>query len=202
MSRLNERLARLPHWQIDAVGLGVCILLGALWYEVGFTPLASARAERAALTQDLEAKREDAGHFQKLIQAHESAQTKLREQIRAGAVTLQKPDHLLQRLQELSAAAHDAGLDVGEIKPGDPAPEARFTTVPIHLSGTGRYKAFALFLHGLRSKFPDTALLSLELRGEPEMSEKPARFGFDLVWFAAPTAPAAKAAPPAPVPKK
>jgi len=193
----SERLGALKPWQIDALGLLACALLAALWYAAGYGPLAEARAAREAMQQDIAGKKDESLHQGKVLKAHQSICAQLQAQARAGAVALESPEHLLERIKALTAAANSAALKLDEIKPSPALPGERFTSVPIHLSGSGPFRAMAAFLHGLRATFPDTGVVGFELRGEPEMSEKPVRFSFDLVWYAAPAAGEPKGAPKA-----
>ena len=61
MPPLMQRMTRLRLWQIDAIGLGLCCVLGAAWYFGGVARLTSARAEQESLRasiQELESDRD------------------------------------------------------------------------------------------------------------------------------------------------
>lgn len=187
-----DRLVKMDSWQINAIGLVACAALGALWYAAGFTPLSEARAAREAQQRGLDVKREDAAHLVRMEQAHQLSLERIKADANKGAVTLEPVEQLLTRIGVFSRAAAEAGLTLDEIKPGAPIARERFTVLPIHLSGTGTFPGCAGFLHGLRSRFPDTGVIGLELHGEPEQSEKPARFVLELAWYAAGPAAATK----------
>ena len=186
MRRLVQRLSTLESWQVNALGLAACAALAGLWYVAGYSPLSQARADRQGLEQELDQKRDTVAHLVKMRLAHEESLDRIRqEQARSGVPRLQPADQLLDRISAISRAAATAGLTLDEIKPGTPVVRERFTVVPIHLAGTGSFPGCELFLHTLRTTFPDTGLTGLDLRGEPEQADKPGRFVLDLAWYAA-----------------
>ena len=187
MSRgITYRFAGLKLWQIDAVGIGACAALAALWYAIGVSPLASARAERQRLDTAVSEMQAEAGRLASLERAQRKALAAERSKLDASSITLAPADQINQRVGDLNALAAASELRVDEIKPGAPVSHERYTSVPIVVSGQGTYHGVTAFLHQLRAKFPDIGLPQFELRGEPGLIDRPARYSLSLVWYAAP----------------
>ena len=184
MGASSHRLAKLEPWQINAMGLLATVALAGLWYAAGYSPLSEARAARDGVRLDLQEKREALDHLNKVRLAYEQSLERIRDEAKRGSLELRPVGQLLDRISALSKAAAMAGMTLDEIKPGTPIPRERFTVLPIHLAGTGTFPGCASFLHGLRADFPDTGVVGMDLRGEPEQTDKPARFVLDLAWYA------------------
>jgi Tfp pilus assembly protein PilO len=185
MSGLASRIGKLAEWQLDALGAALCTAVAAAWYFAGYAPLAEAKAQRVAVAEEARAKTEELEHLWKMGRGHRESLTRTRLARESMAVRLDSPEQLLQRVSSLSKAAAETGLVLDEIKPGTLTLHERFSTVPIRMSGIGGYTAAAEFLHGLRGAFPDLGVVGMDLRGEPEQVDKPPRFVFSLVWYAA-----------------
>lgn len=183
---------RLSLWQIDAIGLAVCALLAGVWYLAGVEPLSQARAARASLDASLAEKSAEADHVRSVKADTERLLASIRTQIQEDAVQLQSVDALTHRVADLTQLARGHALRLDEIKPGAAVSGSRFTVIPIRVTGGGTYVGCVAFLTTLHEKYPDVGLSSMDLRGEPDMPERGARFTFDLVWYAAPPAAAAK----------
>lgn len=179
-------------WRIDAAGLAVCALLGAIWYFAGLKPLSDARAEHDVLQEQLTdrggALEERSGERTARLRQVAAMKTK----IDSGKVKLQNVDQLNKRIAEISALAGQAHLRVDELRPGAPVALRRYTTVPVRLDGTGSFPECVRFLHDLHEQFHDTGVVGFELRGEPEAPDKPSTFVLNLVWYADPPLPTAR----------
>jgi len=91
-------------------------------------------------------------------------------------------------IAELTDRAGKSAINIEDISPGKPVHSLRFDVVPIKVAGAGTYRTCALFIHNLRKTFPDTGVASFSLSGNPSDPTEPAKFQFDLEWFAAPSA--------------
>jgi hypothetical protein len=103
----------------------------------------------------------------------------------AGTVVLQGIEQTTKRQGDIRALAETHHLRVDEVKPGTPAPHRRCTAVPIILSGSGGAADCAAFLHDLRTQFRDVSIVAMRLAGDPENPDRPAKFMFNFVWYAA-----------------
>ncbi len=68
------------------------------------------------------------------------------------------------------------------------AAQARYTTVPIRISGEGNYRSVAAFFRRLRERCHDTGVTGFDLKSVDKGDTTESRFVFNLVWYAAPTA--------------
>lgn len=181
-----RHLESLKLWQIDAIGLGVCTALALLWYVAGVSPLATARAERQKLDQEVSEMRAEADRLVATARTQKKRIAAERMKVSASTITLAPADQINQRVGTLHSLAAESELRIDEIKPGTPVTHERYTSVPIMISGQGTYRGVAAFLHKLRGQFPDIGLPQLELTGEPALIDRPARYSMSLVWYAAP----------------
>jgi hypothetical protein len=62
--------------------------------------------------------------------------------------------------------------------------------MPIKLSGSCTYGAFARFLAELKHTFPDTEVVEFKLTGTPNNKKTEASFALSCLWYAAPVATA------------
>jgi Tfp pilus assembly protein PilO len=177
---------RLTILQIDGLGVAIGAVLAAVWYFAGLEPLSQARADRRSALSTLEERSREASGLSATKSEQERALAATRASLENGVVRLDSAEKINDRVGRLTELARETGLRLDQIKPGAGTASTRFTTVPIRVSGTGRYPGFSEFLHRLHSQFPDIGLATLNLIGEPEMGDRDARFAFDLVWYAAP----------------
>lgn len=190
------RMKNLKLWQIDALGLAVCAAFALLWYAVGLQPLAQAKAQRLSMIDDAAEREKKATQAEASQHSAQQDLAKLSAQVKAGAVQLEPVAKFSAREADVQLLAGAFRLIIDEIKPAATIPTPRFTTVAFTMTGSGSTVDCALFLHELRSKFPDVGVTSFDLKGQPENTERPGTFTFDLIWYAAPASqpdqPAAK----------
>ena len=189
--RIAQRFPAAALWQIDALGLGVCAALGALWYFAGLQPVSQAAASRETLEAQLTERDTRLSELFASRSTHQRAAASLEEKIHAGSVNLRPVGDVNTRVAELNTLAVRHHLRIDEVRPGAPLTLQRYVTVPIRLGGRGTYAECSRFLHALRTELRDMGVAGFDLRGEPEAPDKPPTFVFTLVWYAAPAAPPA-----------
>jgi Tfp pilus assembly protein PilO len=172
-------------WTIDAGGIVVCILLSVALYYAGLQPLAAGYDRYLAQQSELEIKQQSATTSNASLQTLQRRLGSLQQQLTDNPLRLQPATAINKRLGELTDLAAQLGLRMEDVQPGKSNSGARFETVTIHLAGTGAYRTCVLFLHRLREKFPDTAVTSFHLSGNPNDTASIANFEFDLQWFTA-----------------
>lgn len=186
-----NRFKNLTLWQIDAAGICICAVLALVWYAAGLQPLAQAKAQRVAMIDEA-ASHEDAAT--KAEAEQHAAATDLDAVLKQQAqqsVKLCTVDHQTARQAELVKLATTHHLTSDEVKPGATTVGTRFTTIALSMTGTGTAVDLAEFLHDVRTLLPDFGVASFDVRGEPENTERPARFTLNFVWYAAPSGAAA-----------
>lgn len=179
---------RLSIWQIDAIGLGVCAALAALWYFAGLQPLSEAKAARAALGSTVVERGQEAQRLRTLVADIDKQIVAVQAELDSGSIHLVPADGLNERVADLTRLAHEQGLRLDQIRPGAPVALPRFSKVPIQVAGAGTSADCARFLSAVHARYPDVGVAAMDIRGEPEMPERGTRFVLDLVWYAAPDA--------------
>jgi Tfp pilus assembly protein PilO len=177
---------RLGRWQIDAIGLAVCVLLTLLVYLGAIRPIRQRYGAVQARRAELDAKSQQA---RKLAQQHAAIERRLKavaDQLARGPLQPVPSTRVNQRIAQVTDLACRCGLKVDEVRPGKTQSLPHFDAVPIRLSGMGSYANCVQLLHLLRRSFPDKVVTHLELSGSPAGRERQARLRVDLVWYAAP----------------
>jgi len=185
------RHAWKPVWKVDGGGLGAIAVLALVWWGLGVQPLMEARASREREKDELIAKRDELRALEDQAQSTDARVARLKQEIEGANVRLARSAEVNWRVDGLTQLALDAGLRLDAIKPGEPVPGAKYTTVPIRISGLGTYQTSAAFLRAMHERFPDVGIASFDLRAKPEPPVTKATCTFDLVWFTQPTAPPA-----------
>lgn len=191
-SRVAKSIASLKVWQLDAAGAAVVCVGAALWYFAGYEPLSQARATREHMEQELHDHQDAAEKQMELLTMRESILAKVRAENSVSAVQLKPAERVNQQVSDLTGVAGDAGLRVDEIRPASAMPAARFTMVPIKVSGAGEYAAVTEFLRLLRADFRDTGVIGFSLKMPTDATATGLKFEFNLVWYAAPSPSSAK----------
>ncbi len=185
---MKSLMKKLAPWQIDAAGVGICVLLTLLLIFGGIQPLLSSRANFESQRQLLDQR---SSHAMKLDLAKAQITNSLnlvRNTLEASPLRLSPATDVNLRLSQISSRATRSGLDINEIRPGLSAASSRYETIPVLLAGSGSFSRCTQFLRSLHEEFPDTAVRSLELIAGPIEPGRPsnATFSFDLRWHAAP----------------
>ena len=173
-------------WREDTAGAAVCLAMGLGVFLWGVCPVTRRHDEidiqRAQLTAQQARAARSRHELASMKDCLEGARLLLTKQ----SVRLRGAAGLNRRVSELSDLAAASGLTVDEVFPGR-AEQARYhAMIPIRLTGTGGYRACAVFLHNLRERFPDTHLRSLDLTGNPAKGTGRVGFRLDLLWHTLP----------------
>jgi len=182
---MQEWLKKLSARQIDLAGAGVCVATGLLFCVVGVLPLLRRSDYFARQQTRLEGQRRQAAQLARDVAVLKSRLAGIRKELADNPVQLQTAYHLNRRIAELADLAGQAGLVINRVQPGEPTSSPRFETVPIRLAGNGSYPVCAEFLRRLGRRFPDTAVDSFQVVGNPRKPGEPATFDVSLLWYAA-----------------
>lgn len=180
-------------WRVDAVGVGICVVLAGIVYYAGIDPLQRARAKQESLEASLLNRQQEADAKEQMLRDLRGQIEQIGREIADSPVKLMPWSQINERLAMLTDLAAVNDLRIDESKPGRVIPGARFDMVPIMLAGSGRYRDCTLFIHRLTDRMPDTGVISFALeagsRSPDDSDDVEARFEFNLVWYAAPTGP-------------
>ncbi len=181
-------------WAIDAAGLGAAVLLTSAAAFASLRPLLDQRDQTRATQQSLHDERERADRLRADRKALDARIALFQSDLAADNWKPQPVSQLNERLSRLTESAVSSGLTVGQLTPGAPAAQPKFTAVPIRLSARGTYKACHAFLSALNDQFRDTATLAVRLSAQTQSTQREVDFQAELRWYAAPPAPPAQPA--------
>jgi Tfp pilus assembly protein PilO len=169
---------------IDAAGVGVCLLLTVGLYLAGFCPLVAAHEDYADAKEACAREQKHARNLEATLQDLRTELGTIRKRADENVVHLRPPSTAPLHVAHISRLAAGAGLQVDDMRTGDPAAGPYATTVPVHLAGTGTYSACTRFLQRLREALPETCVLAFALKGQPNDTAGTAALTMDLTWHA------------------
>lgn len=173
---------------IDALGIAVVAVMTAAVFLLAIDPALEHRHE---LQQRHEQLVEEQRHAAALARHAQDLRRRLdatQRMVERNPMRLESLRALNRRLSQMTELASDSGLRIEQIQPGRDIPGEHYHTVPIKLVGRGEFGASTRFLHRLHESFPDVAIASMSLTGQPERARAADAPGFDLtlLWYAAP----------------
>lgn len=175
---------------VDAAGLSVMLgLLAVFAYAVVGPMLQGQAAERTELAR-LTTARAEVKKLRDERMTHDARHEHASQELVATRVKVEPTSKLNTRLAGLTEAGAKFGLVIDRIQPeqGNATPKA--TLVPIRVEGRGGFGPSRDWLAQLRSDYPDIAVRGLDIGRDTGASENAAKFSFELVWYAAPSAQA------------
>ena len=176
-------------WRIYLGGAIVCASLSAAAYGIGVRPASLRRAEQVTKQTELRTTRQKANKLAGQLNTARAELARVNESIASLPLRLEPVTQINQRLARLTDLADSikpVKLTIDEMRPGVISEGRDYKTVPIYIAGNGTYPACAAFLHGLRTTFPDMAVLSFDTTNNSASPDAPAAtFQFELVWHAA-----------------
>ena len=178
-------VTKLRPIHVDLAGAAVCLLLVLLGYLIGIRPLVVRQkyvADQEAILAD---RRRSAAKLVGTVTALQNRLAGVKKELSESPIKLRPANRINERIARVADLAADCGMKIDEIQPDKSFSTPRFQTVPIRVVGSGNFKACVKLLRTFRDAFPDTAISSFELKGNPRESATPARFQVELLWYAA-----------------
>ena len=173
-------------WRIYLCGVAACAALSAGAYAVGVRPAATRHTEQAAKQTELRAAKQKANNLAGQLNTARGDLARVNDALANLPLRLEPVAQVNQRLARLTGLADASKLTIDEMRPGTISEGRDYKTVPILIAGNGTYPACAAFLHGLRQRFPDMAVMSFDTTNNSASPDSPAAtFQFDLAWHAA-----------------
>ena len=173
----------MNEWRMDSIGVAIFIALTGLAYLLEFDPAMRDHSQLQIGNAELAEKRQTISRLQATMHTV-NEQIKTLQIAQASELKLQASTEVNDRLSALSALAGDQGLQVEAIEPGEASGSVRYSTVPMRISGRGKYQEVIRFIRELRGKLPDTSVTEMSLSGGG--SDTAATFTLNLLWYAAP----------------
>lgn len=191
-SRGPGALATLP---VDAAGFAAVMLLLAVFAYAVVGPMVRGQAaEREELVR-LASARSEAKKLRDERSTYDTKHERAVKDLAATRVKVEPTSKLNTRLAGLTEAGAKFGLVIDRIQPEQANATPKATLVPIRVEGRGGFAASRDWLAQLRSDYPDIAVRGLDIGRDVGASENAAKFAFELMWYAAPTAQAAELKP-------
>lgn len=181
MSRTTPSSVKFP--VIHAGGVGAIIVVTAIAYGVGIAPAQRSRDAAVAERQTLAERTQELSELE--AQAREAAGRvrELKGKLAESKVRLESASQINSQVGRLTALAEAASLRIFEVTPGESRKGARYSQVPIRLTGESNYAAFTTFVESLHHEFPDVEVSSFKIAGHPDSPSAPAQFALELAWY-------------------
>ncbi len=179
---------------IDAAALGAIALVSAAVYFMSVRPYNDAIEERRQVELAV-ADAETA--LARVIADADRTRVSLRtalDELSRQRITLDPITQANTRVAAIANLASDRGVALSRIQPKDIKTGARFIALPIRLEGHGQWAGITGFIDAMHERFPDIAVIGLELGVQRPENNEPERttIACDLVWYAGPASAAAK----------
>jgi len=177
----DKRLA-----MIDAAGVAVCLALSAAVYAVAVRPVLDERAARRQQAVELREREQKASELGATLANRRQTLAQTEQQVATRSLKLHPLAQLNRRLADLTQMSDACELSLDQVEPGTQEPGTHYVSVPIRVTGRGTYTSTTQFLARLHERWPDLAVASLDLSGNPRMAQDQPRFTIQLLWYAAP----------------
>jgi hypothetical protein len=172
--------------RMDAVGIGLCVLMSLASYLTTVRPFVRQRSATAALRQEMRAQQEKAAQLETAIGTVKEQLRAVRQDLAAAAIQLDSAAHINRRVAALTEFFAGCEIQVDDVQTGRTCAGPRYDLVPITIVGSGAYRQCVKLLHGLCGAFPDMSVMRIELAGNPAQALEPEKFQLVLFWYAAP----------------
>lgn len=178
---------------IDSAGVASCALVVAVLVFGAILPLLHHRGDSEARRNDLARQRQHVASAKASVVSMQAQVAKARAALERNPIRLEDARQINKRLARINELAAARGLQVRGVDPGAVNRGVRYQTIEMKLAGEGGYRGCVEFLRDMHDQFPDTAVTAFRLSGNPQETDQPATFGFELRWYASPTETTASA---------
>jgi Tfp pilus assembly protein PilO len=178
--------AMLAQRRLQLTCLAGFIGAAAVLYFIGIEPM---RAEYDTYEHRLAQVQEQRAQSAELqIRKRELTESlaEVRQRLEASPLRLKSFGQINFRVAQINKMACEGGMLIEEIELGTARDSDRYRMVPIRVSGRGEFAQLVEVLRELRARFADTAIASIEIRGDAGRTELAPAFEMQLVWYAAP----------------
>ncbi len=184
MSGVLDKLGPLA--PVHAAGLGAIGLVAVAAWLVVVRPSSAQEHERELLIRRLAEAEPRLIELETTLARTRAETDAARRAHEARQDKLGGPELRNARLTSLTQLADECGLRIDRMEPGAIEREGMYLVMPIRIEGVGGYPRCARFLSLLIERFSDMNAVAFSLDAEAGAGARPARFGFDLDWYADP----------------
>ncbi|MCC6682984.1 MAG: type 4a pilus biogenesis protein PilO [Phycisphaeraceae bacterium] len=182
MSEPHDKQLRM----IDLTAAAVCLLLTGGVYAVAVKPMLDEMSAGKQQQRELTEREQKADEMSTTLAKMRDTLLQTECTLDSQALKLEPLSQLNRRVAQFTALADACNLQLDQIEPSAAMAGTHYMTVPIHMTGRGGYVDATNFLKRLRQQWPDLAVASLDLTGNPRNRGDQPRFTFELIWFASP----------------
>ena len=159
--------------------------MSVLAYFAVLRPLLKQRDTFTQQQQKLTTQRQKASQLTAFETAYRKQLESAQQALNDRRIKLSSADQVNNQVAKLAELVNECGLKADDVQLGRTLKGARYSTVAISLSGSGRYGKCIAFLRGLKEAFPDTGVASFKISADPRALKDPGKFQFGLHWYAA-----------------
>ena len=173
------------HWQIDLVGLLICVGLTLGMYTMGLAPLLHQHQHTAEQRDTLILKKRESTVLAAQLTTLKSRAIRMRQAIEQSPVTLESSARINHQLARLTHTLNQKAIRIDSVKTGRVYRSTHCDLVPIKLKGTSEYPSFVEALHELYQTVNDVGIVGFSLDTAQQKSEEWAHYNLDLFWYTA-----------------
>lgn len=178
---------RFPKFStVDAGGVGLCVVGLLLLFFAGIRPNLHLKQAAAVQMTQMQTQREKVAELQGQAVELATELDDTRKSLNDTVLHLIPASKVNRRISEMTELATDSKLRIDGIEPSRPIKGPLCDTVPLVLSGRGRFSDCTKFLHNINKTFPDISVESFELIGNPANLSTTVKFRVHLLWYASP----------------
>jgi len=178
-------ISQLKRRHIDIAGIAICAVLVVAAYVVGIRPIVLRREGLSVQLARLKEQHENARKLSDKVARIASEITQIKQELVDNPIRLEPAGKINSRIARIADIVGGCGLKLDQLRPDKSFSGRRYHTVPICLVGTGSFPTCVKVLRVLQRTFPDTAISSFEVTGDPTKPLDPPRLRVDLLWYAA-----------------
>jgi Tfp pilus assembly protein PilO len=184
--RAPDIVASLAQRRLQLTCLAGFIGAAALLYFVGIEPMRAEYDTYEHRLEQVQQQRAESADLQARKRQLTESLAEVEQRLADCPLRLESFGQINFRVARINQMACDGGLLVEEVELGAAGDSDRYRTVPIRVSGRGSFDKLVRVLRDLREQFADTAIASIEIRGDGGRTDLQPTFEIQLVWYASP----------------
>ena len=169
--------------RIDLTGAAIAVLATGLFYWAAVCPVLVSWDRARSQQSRLDETKHDATHMAAQLEAIKKRLAATRQALDATGIRLESVTAVNSRISSLTALAARNGLRVDEVHPAEPTYGRDHGSLPISISASGGFAAWAGFLRELSRSFPDTSVDSFVLSSRSDGVANSIQIHVNLTWF-------------------
>jgi Tfp pilus assembly protein PilO len=186
------RLNKFPTWQIDTAGALVALLLAAAAYWIQIAPEIQRHGDARTFAADLDTENTKRRQLESTLRNTGEQLKTIQQFIAQRKFNLEPSTRLNEQLASLGELATRFSLQLDGIEPGAETPGPSYTTIPIRITGRGKYRDAVSFLGAIRTRTSDKGITAWEISSNASPNSPAVNFGLTLLWYAAPKSAVAR----------